>query len=262
MLRERLHFSSFQRYLLTHTPSLVSSPLCSPNAAHTRGRKKGGGKGRRKQFIQSAEEIGQRDDKEAAWKEERAAKRKQGQKERGLIESSEEEEDVDADEDSGAEGAMGELGEEIAALGIEGETGSSDGLTRSEREALSKTSSDRAYAIAHAAGQTEESQSDMARLAEIRARRAVDKKRREEREAKEARLKEAAAAEAAAPSKKKKKKKKEEEEMEYTYVTPIKIKKMKPAKMKEILKEHGQDYQGNKKEILKRLLGFNALHAP
>jgi hypothetical protein len=227
------------------------------------GRKKGGGKGRGRQFIQSADEISQRDDKEASWKAEREQRRKKAAKERGDVESSEEEEEVEREEEE-----IGALGEEIEALGIAGESGgaSSDGLSRREREEIAKTSSDRAYAAAHAAGQTEEAQSDMARLAAIRERRAVDKKRRLEREAKEARL----AAERAstgeddgvsAKKKKKKKKKDDDDEESWVYLQPIAIKKMKPAKIKELLKDAGQSYQGNKKDLVARLLAFNAEHA-
>ena len=231
------------------------------SADSTMGRKKGGGKGRGRQFIQSADEISQRDDKEASWKAEREQRRKKAAKERGDAESSEEEVEGEEEEED-----VGALGEEIAALGIDGEYGgaSSDGLSRREREEIAKTSSDRAYAAAHAAGQTEEAQSDMARLAAIRERRAVDKKRRLERESKEARL----AAERAstgegdgAGAKKKKKKKKEVDEESWVYLEPIAIKKMKPAKIKEILKDAGQSYQGNKKDLIARLLAFNADYA-
>lgn len=61
--------------------------------------------------------------------------------------------------------------------------------------------------------------------------------------------------------KKKKKKKDDDDEESWVYLQPIAIKKMKPAKIKELLKDAGQSYQGNKKDLVARLLAFNAEHA-
>ena len=54
----------------------------------------------------------------------------------------------------------------------------------------------------------------------------------------------------------KKKKKKKKKEASKPVFSKVQCKKMNPKKMKELLKELGESTQGNKKQLLKRLLPF------
>ena len=152
-------------------------------------------------------------------------------------------------------------------------------MTRREREEKEKAAKAAAYRKRHEAGLTEEYKRDMAKLAEVKARReaAAAKKAAEEEAAKLAedeRKKKAESAGAFDDSsdsdsdsdddKKKKKKKSSKSKKkggggcDAPKLDKITIKKMKPAQLKEALKERGLDIQGNAKTLTARLLEFEA----
>lgn len=150
-------------------------------------------------------------------------------------------------------------------------------MTRKEREEKEKAAKAAAYRKRHEAGLTEEYKRDMAKLAEVKARReaAAAKKAAEEEAAKLAEEERKQKAEQAGvwdsgsdsddDDKKKKKKKKDSKkskskggEYDGPKLDKITIKKMKPAQLKEALKERGQDIQGNAKALTARLLEFEA----
>ena len=152
-------------------------------------------------------------------------------------------------------------------------------MTRKEREEKEKAAKAAAYRKRHEAGLTEEYKRDMAKLAEVKARReaAAAKKAAEEEAAKLAEEERKQKAEQAGvwdsgsdsdddDDKKKKKKKKDSKkskskgggEYDGPKLDKITIKKMKPAQLKDALKERGQDIQGNAKTLTARLLEFEA----
>lgn len=152
-------------------------------------------------------------------------------------------------------------------------------MTRKEREEKEKAAKAAAYRKRHEAGLTEEYKRDMAKLAEVKARReaAAAKKAAEEEAAKLAEEERKKKAEQAGvwnsdsdsddddDDKKKKKKKKDSKkskskggEYDGPKLDKITIKKMKPAQLKDALKERGQDIQGNAKALTARLLEFEA----
>ena len=152
-------------------------------------------------------------------------------------------------------------------------------MTRKEREEKEKAAKAAAYRKRHEAGLTEEYKRDMAKLAEVKARReaAAAKKAAEEEAAKLAEEERKKKAEQAGvwdsgsdsdddDDKKKKKKKKDSKkskskgggEYDGPKLDKITIKKMKPAQLKDALKERGQDIQGNAKTLTARLLEFEA----
>jgi len=134
-------------------------------------------------------------------------------------------------------------------------------MTRKEREEAEKARAAAAYRKRHEAGLTEEYKRDMAKLAEVR-------KRREEADAKK--KAEAEAAESAEAERKKKaeeagafgggdgddKKKKKKKSKDIPKLDKIAIKKMKPAQMKEALKLRGLEIQGNKNQLMERLIEY------
>ena len=133
-------------------------------------------------------------------------------------------------------------------------------MTRKEREEKEKEAKAAAYRKRHEAGLTEEYKRDMAKLAEVKARRAAaQQKAADEKAAAEAaEVARKAAVEAANAGdddddgKKKKKKGKDG----IPKIDKIAIKKMKPAQLKEALKERGLDIQGNAKALTQRLLDY------
>lgn len=101
----------------------------------------------------------------------------------------------------------------------------------------------------------------MAKLAEVRKRReAAAERAKHENEAEvaaeEERKKAVAAANVREDSDEKKKKKKKSKEDVLPKLDKIAMKKMKPAQMKEALKERGLEIQGNAKTLQQRLLKF------
>ena len=154
-------------------------------------------------------------------------------------------------------------------------------MTRKEREEKEKAAKAAAYRKRHEAGLTEEYKHDMAKLAEVKARRevAAAKKAAEaeatklEEEERKKQVEQAGVWDSGSDSdsddnKKKKKKKKDSKKsksgkggdggFDGPKLDKITIKKMKPAQLKEALKERGQDIQGNAKALTTRLLDFEA----
>jgi hypothetical protein len=156
-------------------------------------------------------------------------------------------------------------------------------MTRKEREEKEKAAKAAAYRKRHEAGLTEEYKRDMAKLAEVKARReaAAAKKAAEAEATKLAEEERKKKAEQAGvwdsgsdsdsdddDDKEKKKKKKDSKKsksgkggdggFDGPKLDKITIKKMKPAQLKEALKERGQDIQGNAKTLTTRLLDFEA----
>lgn len=146
-------------------------------------------------------------------------------------------------------------------------------MTRREREEKEKEAKAAAYRKRHEAGLTEEYRRDMAKLAEVKARREAAKARMaEEKEAEDAAERDRRRAVAAAneggddsdsddDGKKKKKsakKKGSNSKKGIPKIDKIVIKKMKPAQLKEALKERDLDIQGNAKELQARLLKYES----
>ena len=95
----------------------------------------------------------------------------------------------------------------------------------------------------------DEAKKDLARLAEIKARReAAKKKKEDEKKAEEAAAAATKAAAAAADDDDDSSDDSEVEELDMR-----EIKKMKPPTLKEHLKKRGLSTQGNKKDLIKRL---------
>ena len=200
--------------------------------ARGRHNKRGGGS---RFAAQSAEEIEQRNARLEELDELRSKRREEA-----------------AAEEEAAEAEA--VGERVASMNI-GEGGE----TRKQREEREKEEARVAYRKKHEAGLTEEYKRDMEKLAEVKKRReeAAAKAKMEEEAAlaqEEERKKAAAAVNADSEEKKKKKSKKEGPPK----LDKIAIKKMKPAQMKEALKERGLDIQGNKTQLTERLLKYEA----
>lgn len=117
-------------------------------------------------------------------------------------------------------------------------------MSRKERERAEAERKKRAYMERHKRGETEEARKDLERLKLIRARREREAQRKKEEE------------EAAKSKKKTKKVESSEEEEDYEDLTSREIKKMNPGKLKEELSKRGQNTQGNKKALQKRLLDW------
>lgn len=124
-----------------------------------------------------------------------------------------------------------------------GQTGEKK-LSRREREALEKERAAAAYMRKHLAGETEEAKKDLARLEEVRRRREEAKKRREEEEI------------AANQMKKKKEKEMESSDEEEDILDARTIKAMKPGVLKDHLKKRNLSIQGQKKELIQRLIDY------
>ena len=154
-------------------------------------------------------------------------------------------------------------------------------MTRKEREEKEKAAKAAAYRKRHEAGLTEEYKRDMAKLAEVKARReaAAAKKAAEaeatqlaeeerKKKAEQAGVWDSGGSDSDSDDDKKKKKKKDSKKsksgkggdggFDGPKMDKITIKKMKPAQLKEALKERGQDIQGNAKTLTTRLLEFEA----
>jgi hypothetical protein len=115
-------------------------------------------------------------------------------------------------------------------------------LSRSELEKLEKIKARKRYLEAVAAGKTEQSKKDLARLAEVRKRRelaSLTRKKADEDTNAEAQH---AALNAGVT---------QEEIITYS---ALEIKKMKPQKLKEELKKRDLSTQGTKTDLINRLL--------
>lgn len=138
-------------------------------------------------------------------------------------------------------------------------------MTRKQREEAEKAEKAAAYRRRHEMGLTEEYKRDMAKLAEVKRRREVAQaKAQTEKDAEDAieaeRKEKVLAANAAAKQmesdKKKSSKSKKSGGDNIPKLDKITIKKMKPAILKEALKERGLEIQGNAKALMDRLLKY------
>lgn len=237
-------------------------------------------------YVGSAEAIAKRDKREAEYKQRRAADRARNiKKYGGASESEGSESESSEDELSSAQMAALRRGMKGASIGASAsaaepeervfkpknindrlglETGNLNAgkkthikigdmksapveLSRREREELAKQKSHADYMRRHANLETVEAKKDMQRLKLIREQRAKAQKRRLQKEAAE----EERAARAAAMA--------EEAEAPKTFkkLSNREIKAMKPPKLKEELKARGASTQGNKKQLIKRLMELN-----
>ena len=215
---------------------------------------KRGGRGGGSRFqATSAEEIEARNNRIAEFDEMRAKRR--------------------GDDDEGEEGVE-EVEKEVEKMSF-GENANraeadADPMTRKQREQAEKERKAAEYRARHERGETDEYKRDMAKLAEVRARReAAAKRAAAEKEAeaaaekdRQARL-EAANLDADSDSDsddddKKKKKKSSKKKASVPKLDKIVIKKMKPTQLKEALKARGLDIQGNAKTLTARLLEYEA----
>ena len=253
--------------------------------------KRGGGRGSGKRFAaQSAEEIEQRNARLAAFDEARQKRREEADDDDdNSVDSAQREAEREAMEvgrrmaDMSTEDEGGDWVEkEYKPKGTEGlievdnpnkapmrmtklkdmANAEPAQMTRKEREEKEKEAKAAAYRKRHEAGLTEEYKRDMAKLAEVKARReAAQAKMAAEKEAEtlaEQARKEAAkqAQEGDSDSDDDKKKKKKGGKKAIPKIDKITIKKMKPAQLKEALKERDLVIQGNSKQLTERLLGY------
>ncbi|KAG3097011.1 hypothetical protein PI124_g15705 [Phytophthora idaei] len=115
-------------------------------------------------------------------------------------------------------------------------------LSRREREAIEKERAAAYYLKKHLAGETDEAKKDLARLAEVKRRREEADQRKKEEEA------------AAAEREKAKKKVQVNDDDEPLDARAIKA--LKPGVLKEKLKERDLSTQGQKKELIQRLIDY------
>lgn len=221
---------------------------------------KRGGRGGGSRFqATSAEEIEQRNSRIADFDEKRAKRR------------------ADA-EDEGGDGADA-AAQEVSAKGVSGLNISENPnrkaedkpMTRKQQEQADRERKAAEYRRRHELGLTDEYKRDMAKLEEVKRRRAAAQaKANAEKEAeqaleeeRQAKMKSQAAEAPDSDSDdddaaKKKKKKKSKKKSDIPKLDKIVIKKMKPAMLKEALKARGCDIQGNAKALTARLLEFEA----
>ena len=136
-------------------------------------------------------------------------------------------------------------------------------MTRREREEKEKEEKAAAYRKRHELGLTEEYKSDMAKLAEVKARRAAgeakvraEKEAADQAEAERKKAFEAANAALSDDEDEGGKKKKKKSKPVIPKLDKIAVKKMKPAQLKEALKERELEIQGSAKELMARLLTY------
>ncbi|CAI5706386.1 unnamed protein product [Peronospora effusa] len=247
-----------------------------PGAAGGKGRKRRE-KGAARKFVTSLEEITARDEQEEQKQNARKARREDGD------EGSDESEDESNSEEEGEELVAFERVQSNSLFGFSqkadgpllqkqekkvgfaaiaktqnpnskknsskvmkakdmDENAAPQELSRREREAIEKERAAAYYLKKHLAGETDEAKKDLARLAEVKRRREEAEKRKEEEEA--------AAAERAKGGKKVHVKDNDDP------LDARAIKALKPAVLKEKLKERDLSTQGQKKELIQRLIDY------
>lgn len=173
-----------------------------------------------------------------------------------------------ADEEDETEGTEQKMGGMSLNDGEGGEKGENAPMTRKQRELAEKERAAAEYRRRHELGLTDEYKKDMEKLAEVRARREKAQARakaekdlaeaiEEDRKKKVAELN-AFDQDSDSDTDKKKKKKSSKKGNDIPKLDKISIKKMKPAQMKEALKERGLEIQGNAKTLTDRLLKYEA----
>jgi hypothetical protein len=213
--------------------------------------KRGGG-GSRFQAV-SADEIEARNSRIAEFDEQRTQRR------------------AEAEENEGA-GEVEKVATGVAALKVAENPNRKDDevpLTRKQMEQADRERKAADYRRRHELGLTDEFKRDMEKLNEVKRRREEsEKKAKEQEEIENAVEAERLAARSSAVAltlddsdsdgedAKKKKKKSKSKKAELPKIGKIDIKKMKPAMLKEALKERGCDIQGNNKILTARLLEF------
>ncbi|EQC38114.1 hypothetical protein SDRG_04544 [Saprolegnia diclina VS20] len=115
-------------------------------------------------------------------------------------------------------------------------------LTRREREAIEKEAKAAAYMKRHLAGETAEAKKDLSRLEEVRKRREDAARRKKEEEE----------AEAAKQKKASKTSKVDDDDV----LDARAIKALKPNVLKDKLKERGLSIQGQKNDLIQRLIDY------
>ncbi|OWY99166.1 hypothetical protein PHMEG_00029884 [Phytophthora megakarya] len=115
-------------------------------------------------------------------------------------------------------------------------------LSRREREAIEKERAAAYYMKKHLAGETDEAKKDLARLKEVKRRREEAEQRKKEEEA--------------AAAEREKNKKKVEVKDDEEPLDARAIKALKPAVLKDKLKERKLSTQGQKKELIQRLIDY------
>ncbi|KAE8903946.1 hypothetical protein PF005_g23926 [Phytophthora fragariae] len=115
-------------------------------------------------------------------------------------------------------------------------------LSRREREAIEKERAAAYYLKKHLAGETDEAKKDLARLKEVKRRREEAEQRKKEEEA--------------AAAEREKGKKKVEVKDDDEPLDARAIKALKPALLKEKLKERDLSTQGQKKDLIQRLIDY------
>jgi len=216
---------------------------------------KRGGRGGASGFqATSAEEIEIRNSRIAEFDETRAKRR---------AEADEEEKEGGAAAEAAVEKGVSEL-----VVGVNPNREDAP-LTRKQREEADKERKAAEYRRRHELGLTEEFKRDMEKLNEVKRRRekaekieAAEKETTDALESERRAKAEVAIAAAAANDSDsddedaKKKSKKGKKKVALPKLDKIVIKKMKPAQLKDALKERGCEIQGNAKELTARLLAF------
>lgn len=240
------------------------------------GKKKGGRGGGTRSFVTSAEDLENRNQRQEAFANARKARRADGDDEGG----SDEEKSEGEGEDAGAftmekmkesvveaepepekakkkkgldsvidvqnPNAVAAGGKMMKAKDMGGEVKVE--LTRREREEIAKQRATEDYQKRHAEGKTDEYKKDMEKLAVVR-------KRREELDAAKA---EAAKEQAEAEERAKARETSfggADSDDDTAKLDPRDVKKMNAKQLKDLLKERGLSLQGQKKDLIARLLG-------
>eukprot|EP00605_Chrysophyceae_sp_TOSAG23-4_P000770 GSChrysophyteH1.ASY1.ANO1.859.1 assembled CDS len=123
------------------------------------------------------------------------------------------------------------------------------GMNRKEREAVEAKKKHEEYMRRHLAGETDEAKREIAKLAEVRARREAAAAKRAETGTMTKEVAEKKRAKAAAPA---------SEDTASEKLSSMEIKKMNPNALKDALKARNLDIQGQKKDLMKRLADFEA----